>query len=91
MRPRRHGRALRHPEVYDSLGSPSLILNNTVRNNRLVLAWLWNEDYSDLGDPETVQRANLVRRFLVTLLINFGSLIGVYLLAMFAAASRHAV
>jgi len=64
-----------HTPVWESLGSPSLILNNSLQNNRLVLGWLWRKEYSELRDPTTVDLAQTVRTFLVTLLANFALLL----------------
>ena len=66
---------LSHTLVWETLGSPSLVLNNNFRNNRLVLGWLWGKKYSDLGDLETVRLATMVRTLLVVLLVNFPVLI----------------
>ena len=55
----------RHPTVYESLGSPSLFMNNSPRNNLLLLGWLYRRDYSDLGDVDTVRSADRVRLLLL--------------------------
>ena len=60
-----------HADVYEALGSPSLFLNNNIQNNRLVLGWLWREEYSDLADAECVRRARTVRKLLIALAVNF--------------------
>jgi hypothetical protein len=63
------------PAVYDSLGSPSLIFNNTPKNNMLFLRWLWGRDYDDLSDADTVRKARVIRLVLASLLGTFAALI----------------
>jgi hypothetical protein len=63
------------PTVYEALGSPSLFLNNNIRNNALVLGWLWRKEYLGLADAECVRRASIVRRLLLALLVNFAILL----------------
>jgi hypothetical protein len=72
----------RHPQVYESLGRPSLFLNNTPRNNLLVLGWLWRGDFEGLGDTDTISRCRSVRTLLVACLCGF-----VCLLVLFLAMS----
>ena len=75
-----------HPAVFESLGSPSLIANNTPKNSMLFLRWLWRRDYTDLGNPGTVSAASTVRIMLVALLFNLVALI--VLFAVFGASIR---
>ena len=65
----------RHPQVYESLGSPSLLFNNTPRNNLLVLGWLWRNEFEELGDPDTIGRCRAVRALLVACLSGFIALL----------------
>jgi hypothetical protein len=46
--------------VFEALGNPSLILNNSISNNLKVLGWLWGKDYEELGDPDTERLADSV-------------------------------
>ncbi|MBL6937446.1 MAG: hypothetical protein ISS15_14090 [Alphaproteobacteria bacterium] len=41
----------RHNETWVALGSPSLFLNNSIRNSILMLRYLFRSDYRSLGDP----------------------------------------
>jgi hypothetical protein len=68
----------RHKVVHESIGSPLLIMNNTPRNNRLFFRWIWNRDFQELGDPESVALASLVRSLLVWLLSGFAVLIALF-------------
>jgi hypothetical protein len=67
-----------HADVYEALGNPSLFLNNSIQNNRLVLGWLWREEYSDIADVECVHRARTVRKLLIALSVNFAVLLVVF-------------
>jgi len=64
-----------HWGVWESLGSPSLLLNNTPGNSWLVLRWLWTKGYSELNDPEFERRADVARAFLRALTGNFALLL----------------
>ena len=44
-----------HGEVYESLGSPSLFLNNSVKNNWLSLRFLATGSYRELGDKRVTR------------------------------------
>jgi hypothetical protein len=83
---------LSHTSTWDSLGKPSLLFNNTVRNNMLVLRWLWKRGYVNLEDPIATRRASTARTLLLLLLLNFFVLISLFLIPQFTAAlvSRHA-
>ena len=73
-----------HRSVYESMGSPSLVRNNNVRNNMLVLRWLWRKEYLNLPDRETVRCASHVRTLLLTLSVNFAILLVLFI--VFSAA-----
>jgi hypothetical protein len=68
-----------HAPVWEALGSPSLFLNNNIRNNWLVLRWLWTKRYMDLQEPDTIDLAAAVRAVLFTLLANLAVLVVLFL------------
>jgi hypothetical protein len=70
----------RHKQVHESLGSPSLILNNSPRNNILLLGWLWRREFESLGDAQTVALAKLVRTLLLCLFAGFGILLVLFVI-----------
>ena len=79
------GRLLRrlesqHATVHASIGSPSLILNNTPRNNLLFLRWIWNREFESLDSPSSIALSRLVRSLLVSLLVGFVVLIALFLI-----------
>jgi hypothetical protein len=53
----------RHPNVWESLGRPSVVANNSIANSLAVLRFLWRKEYKDLGDPNFANRATVVRKF----------------------------
>ena len=38
------------PQEWERLGSPTMIMNNTLRNNALVGKWLWCKEYLHLDN-----------------------------------------
>jgi hypothetical protein len=67
-----------HPAAYEALGSPSLFINNTPRNNLALLGWLYRRDYSALGDVVTVRSADTVRTLLLAIMGSFVALLVAY-------------
>ena len=67
-----------HAVVHESLGSPSLFLNNSIQNNARFLRWLWRKEFEELDDPESVASARVVRTLLITLSVNFAALLLVF-------------
>lgn len=43
---------MRHPEVWQSLGAPTLLRNSSVRNWLRLERYLWTSRYRSLADPE---------------------------------------
>lgn len=41
---------VRHPETWKALGSPTLILNNSIANSLRMERFLWRGEYRVLGD-----------------------------------------
>ena len=68
-----------HPAVHEAMGSPSLIQNNTPRNNVLFYRWMWNRDFESLGDSKTIALSRLVRSLLVAILAGFVVMIALFL------------
>jgi hypothetical protein len=46
-----------HSEVWRSLGSPTLFLNNSISNGLQVLRFLWRSEYRSLGDERLTRIA----------------------------------
>ena len=77
------------PEIWKSLGSPSLIWNNSPQNSLLVMRWLWRKDFSQLRDPTLADLALTVRTFLVTLLAIFALVLVLFFAFNAALIARH--
>ncbi|MCL1050455.1 hypothetical protein L2755_12565 [Shewanella abyssi] len=41
---------LRHPEKYESMGKPSLIMNNSISNNMAFMRFLFKSEWRELDD-----------------------------------------
>ncbi len=54
---------LRHADIWESLGRPTLIMNNSISNGLAVLRFLWRRDYESIDDPEFVRLARRLRIF----------------------------
>jgi hypothetical protein len=65
----------RHPEVWESLGRPTLVLNNTGSNCFAIPRFLWRKDYEVLDDPEFARLAVFLRTFNIAYLIFFGGIL----------------
>lgn len=60
-----------HREVYESLGSPSLVLNNSVRNGWLSLRFLMSGDYREVNDHRVRRLGDVMRVFFVAYVLWF--------------------
>jgi uncharacterized membrane protein YidH (DUF202 family) len=67
-----------HPQKWRELGSPSLIINNSIQNNVAVLRFLKNKEYVSIGDKRVTTISRLLWRLgliylglLVVVLISF--------------------
>ncbi len=72
-----------HATAHESIGSPSLILNNTPRNNLLFFRWIWNREFESLDNANTIALARFVRSLLVGLILGFLVLIALFLAVSF--------
>ena len=60
-----------HSEVYESLGSPTLFLNNSIKNNWLSLRFLIAGNFRELGDERVTRLCGFMRIFLVAYFVWF--------------------
>ena len=60
-----------HGEVYESLGSPSLFLNSSIRNNWLSLRFLVTGHYRELNDGRVTRLCRFMRIFLAAYIVWF--------------------
>lgn len=53
----------RHPDVWETLGKPSLFLNNSIKNGWAVQRFLFKKEYLSLNDPLFISQCNFLRSF----------------------------
>lgn len=58
-------------EEWKRLGSPTLIMNHSLRNSCLIVKWLLLEEYVNLADQKVVKEARLCRILLIVGLAAF--------------------
>lgn len=61
----------RHVKLWQSLGSPSLILNNSLDNNKQIWKFLRTKDYLKYGDPKLIKVGGFLRFFYIFYLVIF--------------------
>ena len=61
----------RHPNIYDSLGRPTLILNNSLQNSGLFLRFLLGGHFESIDDGETLRLCRFMRVFAFCYLVLF--------------------
>jgi hypothetical protein len=65
----------RHPDVYDALGRPTLILNNSIKNGWLFTRFLLGGHFENIDDGETLQLCRFMRAFAFCYLVLFVALV----------------
>ena len=78
----------RHPEIWESLGRPTLIINSSVSNGLAVQRFLWRKEYESLDDPEFIQLARSLRTFNIAYLIFFDLILLGFPFEIFFHATR---
>ena len=61
----------RHFEKWKELGSPSLGMNNSIKNNVVILAFLKNKEYIKINDSELTKSAKILWNYSIFYLIFF--------------------
>jgi hypothetical protein len=70
-----------HPSAYVAIGSPTLLWNNSLRNQWLFLKFLLASQWRDLNDPLISRTVPLLRIWLVVYPILFFVLMALFVLA----------
>jgi branched-subunit amino acid ABC-type transport system permease component len=65
----------RHAKTWETLGCPTLFLNNSIRNSLAILRFLWSREYRALSDPPFVRLAGFLRSYLAAYFVLFLSVI----------------
>jgi hypothetical protein len=53
----------RFPEQWTVLGKPTLVMNNSLQNNKALYSFLWHKKYIDLGDETFSKQCSFLRSF----------------------------
>lgn len=65
-----------HPEVWRSLGEPSLFLGASIQAQRRTSKFLWNRAYEDLGDERLNRVAGAAKILAVLIVVLFSLALG---------------
>jgi hypothetical protein len=60
-----------HEAQYESLGSPTLFWNNSLRNQWLLAKFLFGSQWKSLNDPVLATACSIMRAFLCAYLVGF--------------------
>jgi hypothetical protein len=74
----------KHPDIWTSLGSPTLFLHNTPKNNKAVLRFLRRREYLRVGDEELTRRSIRLWRFSKLYLLVFAVIVCMFVLNIFS-------
>ncbi len=68
-----------HIETWLRLGSPTLFLNNSIKNGLEVQQFLWKREYLDLNDPDVTKLCSFLRIYSIAYIIFFISFVVLFL------------
>jgi hypothetical protein len=63
--------ALKHPEKYEAMGKPSLIMNNSLSNNISFMKFLFKREWRDLNDQSVASLGKIMSVFIALYLALF--------------------
>ncbi len=66
---------LNHHQTWIELGSPSLVWNNSMRNNFLFLKFIFKREHVPLADPKLTSLCGILRVFYVSYFTYFAVLL----------------
>ena len=72
---------LRHPELWHSLGRPTIFPDNSISNGFAVQRFLWHREYESVDDPDFIQLARLRRTVGIAYFVVFVSFIVIFFIA----------
>lgn len=61
----------KHTKLWHSLGNPTLLLNNSIRNNMQLLNFIQNKSYLEYKDQELIRVASFLRIFNILFIVAF--------------------
>jgi len=77
---------LRHPDKYESMGSPSLIMNNTLSNTISFIKFLIKREWQELNDSSITSLGKGMLTFLIIYLLFYHYLLINFLFSIDTAA-----
>lgn len=63
--------AKNHPQEYKTIGSPTLLANNTPNNNISFLRYILGDKYITLDDPTLTKKGTFIKKLFYTYLSGF--------------------
>ena len=72
----------RHERIYESLGRPTLILNNSLSNSARLMAFLWRGRFKETSDRELIQCASWLRVTQAAYFVLFATALFLFFLAV---------
>lgn len=61
----------RHPDIFESMGRPHLVTNNTTSNNVLFIKFLFREEWKNIEDVELGKLSHFMKVYLIVYLTAF--------------------
>ena len=55
----------RHPMIYEEIGKPNLLTNNTFSNNILFFKFLFSNEWKKLNDQKLIKLAQFMKLFFI--------------------------
>jgi hypothetical protein len=74
-----------HEDLYDSLGRPTLLLNNSVSNSSRLVAFIWSGRVREASDPDLLRCALRLRWIQAAYVVFFATALGLFFLAVSGA------
>ena len=71
-----------YPDVWQELGEPSLIMNNSIKNGLRTQSFLMRREYEKLNDPEFVRFCGHLRTFNISYIVYFIICFAVFLILL---------
>ncbi len=65
----------RHPDTWAELGSPTLVLNNTISNSLRTCRFIWDGEYRVLDDPVLDRLGAVLRLYWIAYALLFAALL----------------
>jgi hypothetical protein len=72
--------AVRHPSVWEELGSPSMFWNASPKASSALSALIWSTRYRELEDPQLNRLGNTLRAGTILILVVLLAEIGLFLI-----------